>query len=164
MASNLSSIQGVKHHNLIAEIFEKLGKLQNHYSYHIQQHNKSLGKSTHHKHSHMHTKAEPGINADFANDLNTNFMWSSPLAVVTPPGSNIDISGPENITVNELDKAFEELKTQTVIDLSLVNGSEVLEGQVYDSEKMKKVDEGIAPTGFQDDIQGLSGVLEADNI
>ena len=39
----------------------------------------------------------------------------------------------------------------------------VLEGQVYDLEEMKKINEGIAPTGFKDDIQELSGVSEADN-
>ena len=32
-----------------------------------------------------------------------------------------------------------------VIDLSLVNGSKVLEGQIYDLEEMKKVDKVIAP-------------------
>ena len=80
-----------------------------------------------------------------------------------PPGSNIDTSGPKSITVNELDKAFEELETHMVIDLSLVNGSKVLEGQVYDLEEMKKVDKVIAPTGFQDDIQELSGGSDADN-
>ena len=50
-----------------------------------------------------------------------------------------------------------------VIDLSLVNGSKVLEGQIYDLEEMKKVDKVIAPTGFQDDIQELSGGSDADN-
>ena len=53
---------------------------------------------------------------------------SNPGKEVAPPGSSIDTSGPENITVNELDKAFEELETHTVIDdtvidPSLVNGS-----------------------------------------
>ena len=81
------------------------------------------------------------------------------MAVVTPPGSNIDMSGPESTTVNKLDKAFEELETHTAIDPSLVNDSKVLEGQVYDLEEMKKVDEGIAPTGFEDNIQELSGVI-----
>ena len=71
----------------------------------------------------MHTRAEPGIDVNLTNNLNTNFTWSSPLAVITPPGSNIDTSGPESITVDELDKAFEELETYTVIDPSLVNGS-----------------------------------------
>ena len=111
----------------------------------------------------MHTKAEPGSDVDLASDLNINFTCSLPLAVVTPAGSDIDTSGPGSITVNELDKAFEELETHTVIDPSLVDGSEVLEGQVYDLDEMRKVDEGITPTGFQDDIQELSGGSEADN-
>ena len=161
--SNLGGLQGVKHCNLTVENFEKLGKLQNHYSYHLQQHNKSLGKSTGRKHGHMHTRVEPGIDVDLTSDLNSNFTWSSPLAVVTPAGSDIDTSGPESISVDELDKAFEELKTHTVIDPSLVDGSEVLEGQVYDLDEMEKVDDGIAPTGFQDDVQELSGGSEADN-
>ena len=72
---------------------------------------------------------------------------SDPGKEVAPPGSNIDTSGPENITVNELDKAFEELETHTVIDPSLVNGSKCWKERFMIQRRMKKVDE-VAPTGF----------------
>ena len=39
----------------------------------------------------------------------------------------------------------------------------MLEGQVYDLDEMEKVDDGIAHTGCQDDVQELSGGSEADN-
>ena len=104
----------------------------------------------------MHTRAKPGIDITLANDLSANFTWSPPIAVTCPPGSEVDTSGPESISVDELDSA-------PAVDPQLVDGSEVLEGQVYDLDEMQRVDKGIAPLGFQDDVQDLmmSGELEA---
>ena len=69
----------------------------------------------------------------------SNDRPSNPGKEVAPPGSNIDTSGHENITVNELDKAFEELETHTVIDHTVIDPrpksgewQQVLEGDFYD--------------------------------
>ena len=35
----------------------------------------------------------------------------------------------------------------------LEDGQEVLEGQVYDFEELERVDKGLAPVTFQDDVQ-----------
>ena len=57
---------------------------------------------------------------------------------------------PESIIPDELEKAFGALETGP-IDLEL-DGSDVLQGHVYDLNKLEKIDKGMAPSGFQDDI------------
>lgn len=151
--SNLGGIQGVKRCNLTIENFETLGKLRNSYSYHLQQHKKQLGKPIRRNHGHMHTRAQPGIDVDLATDLSTNFTWTPPLAAAPAVGSEDDLLGPESITPDELEEAFGALETGP-IDPE-VDGSEVLQGHVYDLNELEKIDKGMAPSGFQDDIQQL---------
>ena len=64
------------------------------------------------------------------------------------------IPGPESITADELEEAFGALETGPTD--SGADGGEVLQGHVYDMNELEKVDKGLAPSGFQDDIQQLS--------
>ena len=124
--SNLGGIQGVKHCNLTIDNFKTLGKLRNNYSYHLQQHNKQLGKTTQRKHGHMHTRAQPGINVDLATDLTTNFTWTPPIAATPAVGTNDNLLGPESITPDELDEAFGALEDGPAN--SEVDEGEILQG------------------------------------
>ena len=60
---------------------------------------------------------------------------------------------PESITPDELDEAFGVLEDGPAN--SEVDGGEILQGNVYDLTELDKVDKGMAPSGFQDDIQQL---------
>ena len=153
--SDLGSIQGVKRCNLTTENFEKLGKLHSNYACHLWE---QLGKPMHRKHGHMHTHNTAGINADLATDIQTNFTWSPPLARQGPASNDDLLEGPESITPEDFDAAFDELDQrlkETPKDSEMVSedGQEVLEGQVYDFEELERVDKGLAPVTFQDDVQ-----------
>jgi len=90
------------------------------------------GKPICRRHAHMHTSAQPGINIDVAADLEANFAWAPPLA---PQTQNIDddLAGPESILLGEIDAAFALLECEKeAMERELVDGNEVLEGQVYD--------------------------------
>jgi hypothetical protein len=100
----------------------------------------------------MHTNAQPGINSEVAADLEANFAWAPPLAAQT---QNIDdnLTGPESISLNEIDAAFAQLECKKdAIEWEPVDGNEVLEGQVYDFVALEHVDQGLAPKSVDDDI------------
>ncbi|KAF8162669.1 ribonuclease H-like domain-containing protein [Crassisporium funariophilum] len=68
----------------------------------------AMGKSTHRKHSHMHTREEPGINTGHAEDLIQNFVYS-PLETGF---EDANIGGPDSLTVEDIDAEFERLEQQ----------------------------------------------------
>jgi hypothetical protein len=105
--SDLGGIQSVKQCNLSVETFETLGKLCSNYAFHLYQKNHAAGKPVHHRHAHMHTCATTGINLSLTDDLEKSFTWTPLLAV--EGGSSDDLKGLEDISLEELDAAFDEL-------------------------------------------------------
>ena len=106
----------------------------------------------------MHTRNTAGINANLTTDIQTNFTWSPPLAHQGPASNDDLLEGPESITPEDFDVAFDELDQrlkETPKDSEMVSedGQEALEGQVYDFEELERVDKGLAPVTFQDDVQ-----------
>ena len=60
------------------------------------------------------------------------------------------LEGPKSITPEDFDAAYDELDQvpkETPRDSEMVSedGQEVLEGQVYDFEKLERIDKGLAP-------------------
>lgn len=105
--SDLGGVQSPKRCSLTLETFQMLSKACAHYSYHLWKMDRTVGKSTHRKHAHMHTQSTPGIDTGLAADLEKIFTWVPPLATNS---SNVDdLAGPESITDKELNVAFEEL-------------------------------------------------------
>ena len=110
----------------------------------------------HRKHGHTHNTA--GINADLAADIETNFTWPPHLARQGPTSNDDLLEGPDSITPEDFDAAFDELDQrlkETPRDSEMVeeDDEEVLEGQVYNFEELERMDEGLAPVTFQDDVQ-----------
>ncbi|KIK73968.1 hypothetical protein PAXRUDRAFT_177013 [Paxillus rubicundulus Ve08.2h10] len=90
----------------------------------------------------MHTCPHLGINMDLVDELVKTFTWVPPLAAESD-GSKESLSGPEEITDEELAEAFDAIDHKKVeahqaevtsaVDPDLkLDGNEVLEGKVYD--------------------------------
>jgi hypothetical protein len=151
--SDLGGTQSVKHCNLSVETFETLGKLRNNYSYHLYQKDRAAGKPIHHRHAHMHTRKDPGIDTELAKELESTFAWVPPLA--TPAEYADDyLQGPESISLDEIEDAFKELEKDVEMEImdEAMHGGEVLEGNVYDFEELERVDKGLVLAALDEEI------------
>jgi len=74
--SCLRGVQSKKQSRLTVSHMQTFGTLRNQYTYEIHQAALASGKSTHRKHAHMHTRAEPGIDISRAEDLLKTFVWT----------------------------------------------------------------------------------------
>ena len=153
--SDLTGVQGVKRCNLTVPTFETLGKLRANYNYHLHQQARATGKSLRRRHAHMHTRNEIGINVDLVSDLETNFTWTPPLATSTQQ-TEVSLEGPEGITDDDIDTAFADLEKRSpdtsVLDPE-IEGAEIEAGKVYDFDEFARVENGVVPTRFEDDVR-----------
>jgi hypothetical protein len=156
--SDLTGVQGVKRCNLNVDTFKTMGKLCANYNYHLHQQARAAGKPIHHQHAHMHThmhtRNEPSINVDLAADLKMNFMWTPPLAT-QQTDSEIDLAGPESITEDDIDAAFIELEQHSLNMSTLdpeIEGDKIEADKVYNFHEFARVENGVVPTSFEDDI------------
>ena len=154
--SDLTGIQGVKKCNLNIETFETLGKLRANYNYHIQQRTIEARKPIpRRKHAHMHTRAEPGIDVALATDISTNFMWMPPL-VGTTDDDDI-MQGPEGLTGDEIDAAFDELEREATLAggnlVADINASNIGVDRTYNLAALDLIERGVGPTVAVDDVQ-----------
>ncbi|KAF8834167.1 hypothetical protein BDN67DRAFT_872713, partial [Paxillus ammoniavirescens] len=106
--SGLGGTQSAKRCNLTVETFEALSKLCSSYAHHLYKLDHAMGKSTHCKHSHMHTHPHLGIDTDLVNELVKTFTWVPPLGAESDE-SEESLSGPEAITDEELVEAFDAI-------------------------------------------------------
>jgi len=79
--------------------------------------------------------------------------WSCPNA--SPDDS---LEGPKSIMPKDFDAAFDELdqrlnEASRNLETVSEDGQEVLEGQVYDFVEPERIDNGLAPVTFQEDVQ-----------
>ncbi|KAF9230422.1 hypothetical protein BU15DRAFT_83642 [Melanogaster broomeanus] len=122
------------------------------------------GKSTHRKHAHMHTQPNIGIDTELADELGKTFTWVPPLVSESDDTEDC-LAGPEAVTDEELAEAFDAVdrekagmagEVSSVLDPDIeLDGSEVLEGRVYDWNELEVVNKGITLTGFVEDISVL---------
>ena len=97
--------------------------------------------------------------------INTNYLVTMPhfkLVQIAPGHMSIQhmarsavnsLLGPKSIILDKLNESFGALETGP-INLKL-DGSEILEGHVYNLNELERIDEGMAPSGFRNDIQQL---------
>jgi hypothetical protein len=158
--SGLSGIQGVKRCNFTVPTFEILGKLRNNYSYHIYERNRAAGISVHRKHSHMHTRAEPGLDVGLADNLETNFTWQPPLVVENI--TDDDMRSIEDLTAEEIDAALTNWEADLAAekaerDALPMNRESVDVPLVYDLTELDRIDSGAAPTANDDITIHMAG-------
>ncbi|KIK94709.1 hypothetical protein PAXRUDRAFT_142293 [Paxillus rubicundulus Ve08.2h10] len=159
--SGLSGTQSSKCCNLTVETFKALSKLCSSYTHQLYKMDRAAGKSTHRKHTHMHTHPTLGVDTGLINELVKTFTWVPPL-VADSDESEDNLAGPEAIMDKELEEAFgvidcekgdAQANTANMLDLNIeLDGNAVLEGEVYDWKELEVVDKGTTPSGFMEDI------------
>ena len=141
-----------------------MGKLRANYNYHLHQQAQASGKSIRCQHAHMHTRNEPGLNIDLSADLETNFTWTPPLAAQQ---TEISLDSLEAITDEELEAAFAELEQRDSTDARrldpVIEGDEIEAGRVYDLDEFARVEKGVVPSTFEDDVEVVVPALGDTN-
>ena len=112
----------------------------------------------------MHTRNEPGLNIDLSADLETNFTWTPPL---TAQQTEISLDSPEAITDEELEAGFAELEQHDLTDARrldpVIEGDEIEAGRVYDLDEFARVEKGVIPSTFEDDVEVVVPALGDTN-
>ena len=69
------------------------------------------------------------------------------------------IAGPEDISVEDIDKAFNDHEAQLCKEKNAAgpaqeveDGNEILEGKIYDLTELEGIDKGIAPVNDTEDL------------
>ena len=112
----------------------------------------------------MHTRNKPGLNIDLSADLETNFTWTPPL---TAQQTEISLDSPEAITDEELEAGFAELEQHDLTDARrldpVIEGDEIEAGRVYDLDEFARVEKGVIPSTFEDDVEVVVPALGNTN-
>ena len=96
-----------------------------------------MGKSTQHKHAHMHTQPELGINTGQAEVLLKSFTLTEPTVI---PQANDEFYDPENVTMEDIDAEFDKLDDQVFAPADGDGlGSEVPLNEVYDLSELESI-------------------------
>ncbi|PCH44563.1 hypothetical protein WOLCODRAFT_90905 [Wolfiporia cocos MD-104 SS10] len=135
--SDLNIIQGIWRSRLTMYAFKALGKLWCNYTYHIHEHTWSLDQPICHRHTHMHTQQDCGINIDLATDLEKMFVWKAPLSICR--SDSISTEGPESISPDEIEAAFADLHKQQPDDAidPILEGTQIGAVKIFDLEELE---------------------------
>ncbi|KAG1813763.1 hypothetical protein EV424DRAFT_1326445 [Suillus variegatus] len=155
----LGGVQSVKRCNLSVDTFESLSKLRASYAYFLYQMDFKAGKPVRRKHGHMHTHPERGLDVALADELQRSFAWIPPLAADSDDQDYL--AGPESITDEELREEFERFEREArEADQLRENDKghvpDVLDGGIVDWSELERVERGITPTGFVEEIDVLN--------
>ncbi|OAX36653.1 hypothetical protein K503DRAFT_867423 [Rhizopogon vinicolor AM-OR11-026] len=112
-----------------------------------------------------YTQPEHGLDTALADQLQRSFAWVPPLASNSRTDSDDEfLVGPESITGEELLEEFDRFEHEMRESRALQEGSnlftdkvpDVFTGGTIDLNELEKVDRGIAPTGFIEEIDVVS--------
>ncbi|CAL1715120.1 unnamed protein product [Somion occarium] len=120
----------------------------------------------------MHTRNTPGINTDLAKDLDINFTWIPPLAVTSVDEAmqrEVPLEGPEGMMDEQFAAEYEEWERQWAEEVADDNRDvdpvllDVIPtaGEIYDFTELDRIDRGMAPASFNEEVQMPSSSTEA---
>ncbi|KAG2757766.1 hypothetical protein P692DRAFT_201858758 [Suillus brevipes Sb2] len=72
-----------------------------------------------------------------------------------PPGERDLLTGPEDISVDEIDAEFDALEKQNAIEKFKdvdIDGLEILEGNVYNFDELARVEAGMVPKSMDEEF------------
>ncbi|KAG2155367.1 uncharacterized protein EDB93DRAFT_1130321 [Suillus bovinus] len=154
--SGLGGVQSVKRCNLSVQTFKSLSKLRASYTNFLHKVDHKAGKPAHRKHAHMHTRPEHGLDTALADKLQRSFAWVPPLAGASRNSDNEFLAGPESITDEELLEEFDRFENEMLESRGLQEGTgevpDILGGDIIDWDELEKVNKGITPAGFVEEI------------
>lgn len=170
--SGLGGVQSVKRCNLSVQTFESLSKLRASYANFLHKVDHEAGKPARRKHAHMHTRPEHGLDTALADELQRSFAWEPPLAGASRNSDDESLAGPESITDEELLEEFDRFENEMLESRGSQEGTgevpDIFKGDVIDWNELEKVDKGITPTGFVEEIdvvaRGSQGMEPGWNI
>jgi hypothetical protein len=151
----LGGVQSARRCNLSVPTFRMVGELRANYSQLLCNYYTSTGKPIQRKHTHMHTRADAGIDTSLVKELETGSLaWTPPFSA-----SNGDISAAGDTTEEDVAQAFaavaatltEEVQAGTTLQAAL-QGAKVLRGTIYDFEELDQIDKGLAPALESEEI------------
>ncbi|THU81496.1 hypothetical protein K435DRAFT_873280 [Dendrothele bispora CBS 962.96] len=165
--SDLGGIQTPKRSNLNIETFESLGTIK--CSLRRKHHSelRSQGKTVCRQHGHMHTKSSARIDADIITEKDSDaapaitpseeesMHWKVPFAMEDAENEQLD---------EDISDSFEKLAKDVAVDKQLdtelelyfdLADTDVLDGKLYSFKELEKVDRGIAPVGYEEEINVL---------
>lgn len=163
--SHLGGVQSPKRCNLTVPHFEAIGQCRANYTYHLWKRDKILGYSMHRAHAHMHTRPEPGIDAELAEKLERSFSFQPPLASIPDSVDSANIEGPESISMAELEAAFDDAEQGLAEDLAAnsdLTGQplptpEVLNGAIYNFTELENVSRGTVGRATDNIMEVIRG-------
>jgi hypothetical protein len=113
----------------------------------------------------MHTRPEPGIDAELAEKLERSFSFQPPLASTSDSFDSADIQGPESISMTELEAAFDDAEQGLAKDLAAnsdLTGQplptpEVLGGAIYNFSELENISCGIIGRAMDNIMEVIRG-------
>lgn len=154
--SGLGGVQSVKRCNLSVQTFESLSKLRASYANFLHKVDHEAGKPARRKHAHMHTRPDHGLDTALADELQRSFAWEPPLAGASRNSDDEFLAGPESITDEELLEEFDRFENEMLESRGSQEGTgevpDIFKGDIIDWNELEKVDKGITPTGFVEEI------------
>ena len=145
--SNLGGVQSVKHLCLTVSHMETLGMLCDHYTRQLHEAALAARKSMHHKHSHMHTQPNGGIDVRQAEDLIKAFN-QTPL----PPNFNANLEGLEEMTEEELDEELEKIGSLRPTGEADGLDATIPMEQVFDTSNLDSIQAGNTPFAINEEL------------
>ncbi|KAG2348668.1 hypothetical protein BDR05DRAFT_995076 [Suillus weaverae] len=104
----------------------------------------------------MHTRPEHGLDTGLADGLQRSFAWVPPLAGASRSSDDEFLTGPESITDEELLEEFDRFENEMLESRGLQEGTgevpDIFKGDIIDWNELEKVNRGITPTGFVEEI------------
>ncbi|OAX41345.1 hypothetical protein K503DRAFT_863931 [Rhizopogon vinicolor AM-OR11-026] len=145
----LGGVQSVKRCSLSVGTFESLSKLRASYANFLHKIDQEAGKPARHKHAHMHTQPERGLDTALADQLQRSFAWVPLLTSDSRTDSDEQL-------LEEFDRFEHEMRESHALqngsDLFTDKVPDVFAGDIIDRNELEKVDQGIAPTGIIEEI------------
>ncbi|KAG2117391.1 hypothetical protein BD769DRAFT_1629766 [Suillus cothurnatus] len=117
-------------------------------------------------------KPEHGIDTAWADELQRYFAWVPPLAGASRNSDDEFLAGTESITDEELLEEFDRFENKMLESQGSQEGTgevpDIFKGDIIDWNELEKVDKGITPTGFVEEIdmvaRGSQGMEPGWNI
>ena len=160
--SNLGGIQSAKRCNLSIDNFEMLGKLRSHYSGMVQSRAEALGLPNRRHHAHSRIRTEPGIDIDTVTQLeeitSADTQEAERCRSERQEMDEMRAQAEETITLDDIDKAFNELEEASAHDPPLnasISGRDIHVSLVYKVDELEKVYSGACGTPAEEDLASL---------
>ncbi|KAG2075463.1 hypothetical protein BDR04DRAFT_1150274 [Suillus decipiens] len=107
---------------------------------------------------------EAGIDLDTACNLENTFAFEPPLTIQSNNSDDL-LTGPEDISVDEIEAEIDALKKQNVVERFKdvdIDGPKILEGNVYNFDELARVEAGIVLKSIDEEFLVIDHSVRVD--